>query len=113
MSIETSSQTDVVTQQERGVVPPLTLGWRLQMALGHAGLTVQDMADELEMARSSLSRWLNGHGAAPRKVFVKQWALKCGVSYDWLQNGESPRPDEDPNGGSTLPHLDSNQEPFD
>ena len=61
------------------------------------------MADELGMARSSLSRWLNGHGAAPRRGFIKQWALRCGVSYEWLQNGESPRPDEDPDGGERAP----------
>jgi len=76
------------------------MGWRLQMALRHGGVSVQEMADELGMNRNSLSRWLNDR-AVPRRVIVKQWALRTGVPYEWIATGrvdESPRPG-DPDGG--------------
>src|SRR5665647_3920943 len=102
-----------------GHIPELTLGWRLQMALGHANLTVQEMADELGMSRGSLSRWLNDRGAPPRPVFIKAWALRTGVPAEWLLTGhaENPRPG-DPDGGEDLTAAerareDSNLQPSD
>ena len=102
MSVETPA---------RVAIPELTLGWRLQMALGQAGMTVQDMADELGMSRTSLSRWLNDRGTPPRAAFVRLWAQRCAVPYEWLMNGKTPAHSVD--GGHVLPHLDSNQEPSD
>lgn len=72
-------------------IPEWTLGWRMQRALAHAEISVQQMADELGMARSSLSRWLNDHGTPPRAAFVKMWALRTGVPYEWLVTGETPQ----------------------
>ena len=71
-----------------GVEPPLTLGWRMQMALGHAGLDIQQIAEELGVARSTVSRWMHDKGPV-RPVFVKAWAMRCGVSYDWLRGADS------------------------
>lgn len=70
------------------------------------------MAEELGVSRSTLSRWMNDRGAAPRPIFVKQWAMRCGVSYDWLATGATVAEDDD-NGpdGEGLPRLDSNQQP--
>ncbi|MFF2454997.1 helix-turn-helix domain-containing protein [Isoptericola sp. NPDC058082] len=79
------------TETAVGTVPPVTLGWRLQIALGHGDVSVQDMADELGVSRSTVSRWLNEHGAPPRPAFVKLWALRTGVSYAWLRDGWAPR----------------------
>lgn len=102
-----------------GSVPVLTQGWRLQMALRQADMSVHDMADELGVSRSSLSRWMNDRGTPPRAAFVKQWALRTGVPYTWLATGEAenPRPG-DPDGGSAAdPALcarrDSNPQPSD
>jgi transcriptional regulator with XRE-family HTH domain len=102
---------------DRVVHMRLTLGWRLQMALRQAGVSVQDM-DELGIGRNSLSRWMNDRGV-PRAAFVKQWALRTGVPYAWLATGEaeSPRPG-DPGGGSTADaalcaRRDSNPQPSD
>lgn len=104
---------------QAGSIPPLTLGWRLQMALRQAGISVQEMADELGMARNSLSRWMADRGTPPRAAFVKQWALRTGVPYTWLATGEAenPRPG-DPDGGSTADaalcaRRDSNPQPSD
>jgi transcriptional regulator with XRE-family HTH domain len=74
-----------------GTVPEWTLGWRMQRALAHAGLSVEAMADELEVSRSTISRWINDRGAAPRNAYIKMWALRCGVSYEWLAGDRDPR----------------------
>lgn len=104
-----------VMESQQASVPQLTLGWRLQMALGHGHVTVQEMADDLGMARSSLSRWLNDHGAPPRRIFILRWAVRTGVDAHWLEFGhtKNPRPD-DPDGGCTQCQCairDSNPEP--
>jgi transcriptional regulator with XRE-family HTH domain len=99
-----------------GNIPALTLGWRLQMALGSADISVQQMADELGMSRTSLSRWLNDRGTPPRTVFVKQWALRTGVSYEWLSTGRpatNPRQGGPDGGIEGLPRVDSNHQPSD
>lgn len=68
-------------------VPAWTLGWRLQRSLAHAGITVNDIADSLEVNRATVSRWLNDR-IVPRQIYVKEWALICGVPYYWLASGE-------------------------
>lgn len=99
---------------ENGQIPMLTLGWRLRMALDFAGLSVQEMADVLELSRTTLSSWMNDRGALPRKIFLKEWSLKTGVDYQWLVTGtaRSRRPDG-PNDGvsSECTARDSNPEP--
>lgn len=71
-------------------VPEVTLGWRLQMSLAHSGVSAQEMADELGVSRSSVSRWMNDHGTPPRRAYVIQWAMKCGVDSGWLLTGQAP-----------------------
>lgn len=75
-------------------VPAWTLGWRLQRALAHAGMTTTDMGEELGVARSTISRWVND-GGTPKAAYIKQWALRCGVPYEWLAFGVEP-PDDGP-----------------
>jgi transcriptional regulator with XRE-family HTH domain len=66
-------------------VPEWTLGWRLQRALAHAEIGAQEMADELGVTRSTISRWMHDRGAEPRAIYIKQWALRTGVPVEWLQ----------------------------
>lgn len=85
------------TQEQSGHIPPLTLGWRLRMSLETTGISVQEMADELGVERRSPSRWMHDQGTPPRSAFVKVWALKTGVPYEWLATGIEP--DDGPEGG--------------
>lgn len=78
------------TWENTGTIPEWTLGWRLQRALGHAGIKTQDMAEYLGVTRSTISRWTNDHGAPPRAAYVKQWALMTGVPSWWLLDEEPP-----------------------
>lgn len=72
-------------------VPEWTLSWRLQRAMVHAGLQIEDMTRELGVSRSTVSRWLNERGAPPRISYLKVWALRCGVPLEWLLNGADVR----------------------
>lgn len=102
-----------------GQIPALTLGWRMQMALRHGGVSTREMAEELGVTRETCSRWAHDKGAPPRAAFVKMWALRTGVPYRWIAFGEaeSPRP-SDSDGGSTgeatlCARRDSNPQPSD
>ena len=76
---------------ESPAIPKWTLGWRLQRSLAHAGIGVQDMARELGVSRSTISRWMNDRGASPRSIYLRQWAAKCGVPLDFITLGEWSR----------------------
>ena len=78
-------------------VPGWTLGWRLQRALDWAGVTVQEMAEELDVSRSTVSRWCNDHGAPPRAIYLRAWATRCRVPMIWLQYGDDGLPRADSN----------------
>lgn len=85
-----SEQHTPQAEQDSSPIPMWTLGWRLQRSLAHAGIDVATITDELGVSRSTASRWMNDHGAAPRAAYVKQWALRCGVPYEWLATGQEP-----------------------
>jgi transcriptional regulator with XRE-family HTH domain len=70
------------------LVPEWTLGWRLQRSLAHAGVSVQEMADELGVSRGTISRWCNDHNR-PRRSDLRLWALRTGVPLEWLMSNET------------------------
>ena len=80
------------------LIPSWDQADRLRKALREAGLGVQDMADYLGVSRNTIGRYLSG--AAPAKIqTLRLWAMRCGVSYEWLRSGVSEvNPDSDPGG---------------
>ncbi len=72
---------------ETANIPEWTLGWRMQRALAHAGITVNEIADALDVSRGTISRWMNDKGAPPRPIYIREWALRTGVPYAWLTGG--------------------------
>ena len=72
---------------QTGIVPDWTLGWRMQRALAHADVSVEQMGEELGVSRSTVSRWLNDRGGPPRIGYLKLWALRTGVPLEWLVTG--------------------------
>lgn len=71
-------------------VPELTLGWRLQMAMRHAGLTALEMSQEMEVGRDTVARWLHDE-TVPHRLFLQAWAERCQVNYDWLAGIPAPK----------------------
>lgn len=86
-------------------VPVFDLADRLRKSLRVADISVQDMADYLEVSRNTIGRWINGHGE-PNGAAVRLWALRCGVPYVWLRHGVVPEGD-----GPERPRQDSNLQP--
>lgn len=71
---------------------------RLRRALRISNTSVQEMADELDLDRNSVSRYINGHTRPARSALIV-WAMKTGVPIEWIENGENPRRSA-PGGGS-------------
>ena len=83
---------------------------RLRRSLRISNVSVGDMAEYLGITRETCSRYINGRSETPLQT-LRLWAMRTGVPFEWLQDGKNPHPDKDPNGGLTLPRLDSNQQP--
>jgi transcriptional regulator with XRE-family HTH domain len=61
---------------------------RMRKGLRIAGLESQEMADYLGVSRTSISNWINGR-VAPSRQTLRLWALRTGVSYEWLCHGDA------------------------
>ena len=80
-------------------VPDWSLGWRLKRALAWGEVSVQGMAEELGVSRQTISRWCHDLGR-PKRIYLRAWAARCRVPYDWLIFGDEG-----------LPRVDSNHQP--
>jgi transcriptional regulator with XRE-family HTH domain len=70
--------------KERTVIPEVTLGWRLRIALEAADIKADEMARILDVHRGTITRWTHDIGRPPRRVYLEKWAEITGVSYAWL-----------------------------
>lgn len=70
-------------------VPQWDVADRMRKAMRESGVGVQEIADYLGVARSTVSTWINGR-IEPSKQTLRLWALRCGVSYEWLETGRTP-----------------------
>ena len=95
-----------------GVIPMWTQGDLLRKSREFAGLSQDDLAEAIGLSRRTIGSYEADTRPVKRAVILA-WAMATGVDLNWLENGESPHPDKDPNGGVTLPRLDSNQQPSD
>ena len=68
-------------------VPTWDLADRMRKAMRHAGLSSQEIADYLGVSRTSVSAWINGR-VRPSAPTLRVWALRCGVSFEWLRDGQ-------------------------
>jgi transcriptional regulator with XRE-family HTH domain len=59
---------------------------RLRLTLRRSGISVGNMASYLGVSRTTLSRWLNG--SEPNTAALRLWAMRCGVTYEWLLTGD-------------------------
>jgi transcriptional regulator with XRE-family HTH domain len=67
-----------------GTVPAWRLCDRLRRSLSYAGMNSGDMADYLEVEPSTVSRWFSER-TNPSPATLRLWALRTGVSYEWLR----------------------------
>jgi len=64
-------------------VPQWTLGDRMRKAREHAGLKQAELAEEIGVGRTSIVNYESGSTTPSRPVLLS-WALRCGVSFEWL-----------------------------
>lgn len=79
-------------------IPTWTLGDRLAKALDISNVTVQEMADELGVSRTTVSNYMHGRTHPSRSV-GRIWALRTGVPFAWLITGNT---DIDGNNGAAI-----------
>jgi transcriptional regulator with XRE-family HTH domain len=60
---------------------------RMRKALRVSGVSVQEMADYLDVDRSTVSTWINGR-IKPSITTLRLWALRTGVPFTWLHHGD-------------------------
>lgn len=82
-----------------GQVPQWTLTDRLRKSREYAHLSQQQLADAIGISRNSVSNYESGT-TSPRQIVLNAWAMATGSSLVWLQTGETPASDEDPDGGA-------------
>src|SRR5690606_11588498 len=70
-------------------VPAFGLRHRLSLALDHADVSVQEMADELGVSRNTVGNYIAGR-TRPHKAVLRVWALRTGVPFTWLAEGKLP-----------------------
>lgn len=68
-------------------VPRFDIADRMRKALRTADVSIEDMADYLEVSRRSVGNWINGR-ADPAPKYVRLWSLRTGVAYEWLCHGD-------------------------
>ena len=85
------------------VVPEWTLGDRLRKAREMTGLEATQFADEIGVHRQSIANYEKGK-TRPRRIVLQAWAVRTGVSLEWLQTGVNPRPDEPDRGLDQVRH---------
>ena len=83
---------------------------RMRRALRVSHLGVNDMAEYLDVSRTSVSNWINGR-IMPTTQTMRLWALRTGVPFEWLKTGKAPTLPSGPFGQYTT--RDSNPEPAD
>ncbi len=87
-------------------VPPLTRGWRMQMAMDWGGRSREHMAAVLGVAPSTVSRWLHDQGKRqPRRPDMELWARECRVPIEWLAPNSEDEMVVQPTVPSILPLL--------
>ena len=63
---------------------------RMQKALDLAGVSVQEMADLLEVHRNSVGGWLNRRNK-PSPATLRVWAMETGVPYEMVARRQLAR----------------------
>ncbi len=90
------------------------IGERVHQLMWRQRRNQTDVANELGIAQSTLSRKLRGDRPWEiNELYALAEILEVGI-MDLIPNERKPRPGNNPGGASLpLPRLDSNQQPFD
>jgi transcriptional regulator with XRE-family HTH domain len=77
-----------MTEQQPSGAPTWDVADRMRKGLREANVGVQEMADYLGVARSTLGNWIGGR-IEPSTQTLRLWALRCAIDYEWLAYGRT------------------------
>ena len=72
-------------------IPTIEVYDRMRIAARWGGVRLPDMAEYLDVRPETVSRWINGK-IVPSRQTLRLWALRTGVSFEWLETGNAPSP---------------------
>lgn len=72
--------------EEANNIPQFHMGDRLRKALAVSGVSVEDIAAEIGVTPNTAGNYM-ALRTNPKRSVVAQWALKTGISFDWLWTG--------------------------
>lgn len=67
----------------------------MRKALHHSDVSVQAMADYLDVSRNTVSTWINDR-IEPSTQTLRLWSLRTGVPLEWIRTGAEPKPGTEP-----------------
>ena len=76
----------MTTSPEPGLIPQLTLGWRLRMARATTGLSTRDFAERIGVSHGTITNAENDKRSV-RPITLNAYALATGVDRTWLETG--------------------------
>lgn len=82
--------TNAQRSDEGGFPFAFDLGDRLDKAMRVAGLTIDDMAEALDVSRGTIGNYRSGR-TTPSKLQIKEWAMRTGAPLAWLETGMEPQ----------------------
>ena len=84
-----------MTMTQTATILEMDLADRMKKALRISGLTVNDVADALDVNRNTVGNWTNGR-IEPKRASVVAFAQLTGVPAEWLEFGIVPENWEGP-----------------
>lgn len=74
-----------------GIEDRLTFGKpdRLNKALEFSGISSNEMAEHLDVSRTTISNYIHGR-TEPKRSTLRDWAMRTGVPLEWLESGKFP-----------------------
>lgn len=84
-----------MSTQTEGVIPELTLGQRLTVAMEHAGYKPETLAPQLRCSATTIRNYISARTAIDY-AHLLLWATVCGVDPYWLEIGTSGPGDPGP-----------------
>ncbi|MFZ4843027.1 helix-turn-helix domain-containing protein [Mycetocola saprophilus] len=65
---------------------------RLRKSLRLSDISNNEMAEYLEVSRTTVSNWINGRTEL-RGIHLRMWAARVGLPVSWLKDGTPPSED--------------------
>lgn len=81
-----------MTTQATGIVPTLTRGQRLSIAMSHAGLTADGMAAQMRCSAGTIRNYISGRTRIDF-AHLSMWSQVTGVDLGWLEGDGEDGPD--------------------